>query len=59
MELKRDRDIKLLAKLDNKKVIKIRKLQGHLSSRKVGTKFNISKSQILHIWNNKSWIHVK
>ena len=47
------------AKLNSKKVIKIRKLKGIISSRKVGIKFNISKSQILDIWNNKSWSHVK
>lgn len=43
------------AKLTEKQVGEIRKLEGQLPSRKVALLFNISKTNVLDIWKNKIW----
>ena len=46
------------AKLTTAEVLFIRTLQGSQSSRKVAGFFNISKSNVLDIWNRKIWSHI-
>jgi hypothetical protein len=46
-------------KLTDDNVIEIRKISDKLSSRKIAKIFNVNKSAILNIINNKSWIHVQ
>lgn len=46
------------SKLDNETVKLIRHLKSHMSSRQVAGRFNISKTNVLDIWNNKIWRHV-
>lgn len=43
------------SKLKEEQVLEIRALQTKLSSRKVAAKYNISKTNVLDIWNNKIW----
>lgn len=43
------------SKLTTSEVITIRELKGKLSSRKVAKLFNISKTNVLDIWNNNIW----
>ena len=49
-----------LSKLKEKQVLEIRKLytMGKISSRKLGKKFNVSKSNILAIVSRKTWSHI-
>lgn len=47
-----------MAKLNNAKVIQIRALKNKLTQKEIGIKFNISRSVVQSILNNKSWKHV-
>lgn len=47
-----------LAKLDEDTVQMIRMAKGGMSSRQCADRFNISKTNVLDIWNNKIWKHV-
>lgn len=46
------------AKLTEKEVKKIRKLENELDSAKVAEIFDISKSTVLSIWSKKTWKHI-
>lgn len=46
------------SKLNTEQVLYIRSLKGQLSSRKVAAMFNISKTNVLDIWNKKIWEHI-
>jgi hypothetical protein len=46
------------SKLKETDVLKIRSLQGELSSRKVAALFNISKTNVLDIWRRHIWEHI-
>lgn len=46
------------SKLKDTQVITIRSYKGTFSSRKVAAMFNISKTNVLDIWNNKIWSHL-
>lgn len=43
------------SKLTSTQVLSIRKMNGILSSRKVGKQFNVNKATILAIWNRTKW----
>lgn len=47
-----------LAKLDEETVRLIKISKGCMSSRQCAGRFNISKTNVLDIWNNKIWKHV-
>ena len=47
-----------LAKLNEDTVQMIRMAKGGMSSRQCATRFNISKTNVLDIWNNKIWKHL-
>ena len=44
-----------LAKLTEEQVRHIRRLQGMISSRSCGRLFGISKTNVLDIWNKRTW----
>jgi len=46
------------SKLTDEEVLTIRSYQGSLSSRKVASLFNISKTNVLDIWHRKIWEHI-
>lgn len=46
------------SKLKEEDVLKIRSLQGQLSSRKVAAMFHISKTNVLDIWRRFIWGHI-
>lgn len=46
------------SKLTELEVFGIRSMQGKASSRVVAELYNISKTNVLDIWNNKIWRHV-
>lgn len=45
-------------KLSEKQVYEIKLLKGIKTSREVGLQYNVSKTSILNIWNNKLWNHL-
>lgn len=47
-----------LAKLDEDTVRLIRSCKGYMSSRQCAGRFNLSKTNILDIWNRKIWKHL-
>lgn len=47
-----------LATLSEKQVRDLRALKGFMSSRKAGEIFGCSKTNVLDIWNNKTWKHL-
>lgn len=47
-----------LAKLDEDTVRQIKFCKGYMSSRQCAGRFNISKTNVLDIWNNKIWKHL-
>ena len=46
------------SKLSKESVLEIRNYKGSLSSRKVAQLYNISKTNVLDIWNGRIWRHV-
>jgi hypothetical protein len=46
------------SKLKEHQVKAIRKLNGFFSSREVANLYNISKTNVLDIWNNKTWTYL-
>ena len=47
-----------LAKLDEDTVLLIRACKGFMSSRQCAGRFNITKTNVLDIWNRKIWKHL-
>ncbi len=47
-----------LAKLDDDTVLLIRACRGFMSSRQCAGRYNISKTNVLDIWNRKTWKHL-
>lgn len=46
-------------KLTSDLVLEIKSLFGKMTSRKVAEKFNVSKTNVLDIWNRKIWRHLE
>lgn len=46
------------SKLTEEEVLLIRFLKQHMSSRQVAGRFNITKTNVLDIWNRKIWRHI-
>lgn len=47
-----------LSKLDEDTVTLIRSCKGFMSARQCAGRFNISKTNVLDIWNRKIWKHI-